>query len=109
MDGLLRNISIGVDGSIWGVNKEGKMYTREPNKWREIGGRAVQISCYDAHRVVHVNSAGNMWYLNDVNSKDPWKGMSGQLIHISVGRDACCGCNKDNQIWTRGTTGLIIQ
>jgi hypothetical protein len=106
MDGLLKNISIGKDGFILGVNKNREIYRRDPGKWVKIKGGAVQISCHDKDNAVHVAHDDTVWQrINDSNDE---KKISGLLIHISVGKDVCMGVNKQNQIYIRGTSGLMF-
>ncbi|MDR1818744.1 MAG: hypothetical protein LBR15_00660 [Methanobrevibacter sp.] len=95
LDGLLVNISFGMDKSIWGVNKNQDIYRRDGNKWTHIDGKAIQVSNYDINTVCVCNNDNNIYVWN--GSK--WNQFNGKLRWISVGKYTCWGCNKEGYVY----------
>lgn len=85
--GTLSQVSVGSDGSVWGTNSVGDIYTfnSQSQTWQNVPGWLSQIA---------VGSSGFVWGLNpagDIYRFDPsthnWDPIPGSLSQIAVGSD----------------------
>ncbi|MBK8013350.1 MAG: hypothetical protein IPK13_18595 [Deltaproteobacteria bacterium] len=98
VSGRLKNVSVGADGAVWGVNASDQIYQRVGEAWRNIPGGLKQITVGSAAHVWGVNANDHV-YRRD---QDRWTRIPGSLKHVSVGADgAVWGVNASNQIFRR--------
>ncbi len=96
VDGRLRHISMGSDGTVWGVNSSNRVYRRVRGRWREVRGRL---------KMLDVGNARNIWGIGTDDRIYRWGGRSwkqvrGRLKNISVGSDGTVwGTNSNDQIF----------
>ena len=98
--GALKYVSVGMDGTVWGVNADDKIYRFNAGNgnWDAIPGALKQIS---------VGSAGNVWGVNADDkiyrrNGNSWTQVSGALKHVSVAADGTVwGVNADDKIYRR--------
>lgn len=96
--GSLKSVSVGSDGTVWGVDANNLIYRREGDYWTNIPGHLVQISVGNANQVWGVD-ADDLIYRRDGNS---WTNIPGHLINVSVGDDGTVwGVNRDGLIYRR--------
>lgn len=59
IEGLLKQISVGFDGRIWGVNSSDQIWTRPGvnGPWQKIDGSLKHVSVANNGRVWGVNSS----------------------------------------------------
>ena len=96
--GALKQISVGSDGDVWGVNSGNRVFRRQPRKrrWAAVPGRLKQIE---------VGTASEVWGVGTDNRVYRWGGRSwkqkrGRLKQISVGADGTIwGVNSANKIF----------
>ncbi len=79
----MKNISVGADGRVWGVNSKDQIYTREGvnGTWRQIEGNLKQV---------HVSASGRVWGVNSINDiytrpgvEGTWQKIPGNLIWVA--------------------------
>jgi len=106
IEGGLKHISVGSDGTIWGVNSADEIWRyNDNNQWTKIYGGLSQISVGSASEIYGVNSAGNIFKLtvpsSQATSTDAtWIQIEGGLKHISAGSDGTVwGVNSADEIW----------
>ncbi|XP_023329251.1 uncharacterized protein LOC111701974 [Eurytemora carolleeae] len=119
--GSIKQISVG-DNVIWGVSTENQILVRtqlsESNPlgsdWVPLGNDGGEL------KMCSVGPGGSSWAINSKNkilyragakSSNPigtkWQEISGQLIHISVGKAGVWGITPEHQVLYRdGTYGL---
>jgi len=56
--GSLKQVSVGSDGSVWGVNSLDKIYRWTGSDWTLVGGSLKQVS---------VGPDGSVWGVNSSN------------------------------------------
>ena len=75
-------VDVSNKGRVWGVNKQQHIFKRSGNKWKRIGGAAVQVSVGKSGVWV-VNSGDNIYYrtgtFNDRNTAG--RGVSNNLCY----------------------------
>jgi hypothetical protein len=82
--GDLRQLSVGVDGAVWGLNADGVVYRLSGGRFVGVGGHLVKIAAL---------SADNVWGLNALNSvyrfsqQHGFQSMAGNLVTICVDMD----------------------
>ena len=105
LTGLLSNISVGADGSVWGVNSQGYVYKWSPliNDWVMSTGSNVRvIATAPDGRPWVVNSAGQIWRKSDGNpSNSGWQQMPGQATRIAIG--------GDGSVWVSNAAGSVFK
>ncbi len=98
VDGSLVHVSVGSDGTVWGVNSQGKIWSRRGNRWRAVRGRVKQLDVGTA-RVIWAVGADDTVYRWD---RRRWKTVAGRLKQVSVGSDGTVwGINAANGIYAR--------
>jgi Tectonin domain len=96
--GALKYVSVGADGTVWGVNADDKIY-----RWN--GGSGVWDPISGALKQISVGSAANVWGVNKNDKIYRWNGsswtqISGALKHVSIAGDGSVwGVNKDDKIY----------
>lgn len=85
--GALTQVSIGADGSVWGINQFQQTYTYNTatGSWTEIAGTLKTISAGNTNAVWGLNYA-NQIYHYDAATK-AWVNVPGELNQIAVGGD----------------------
>lgn len=97
--GALRYVSVGADGTVWGVNAGGQPFRLSGSQWTAQPGRLSQISVGNAGTVWAVNSANKVFRWNG----DAWDQVAGALKHVSAANDGSVwGVNRNDEIfrWT---------
>jgi hypothetical protein len=61
VDGQLTNVSIGHDGTVYGVNRAGAIYHWDGSKWNLVPGELTQIHVATAAKIVGVNRLGHVY------------------------------------------------
>src|SRR5438270_293394 len=98
--GKLKWVSVGIDGTVWGVNSNDDVFRYlGDDQWETIAGKLKQIS---------VGSAALVWGVNANDDVFQWTGsgwnqLSGKLKNASVGSDGTVwGVNADDDVfrWT---------
>jgi len=97
ISGGLKWVSVGHDGTVWGVNSSDNIYRYQGNnQWTQISGALKQISVGSSNNVWGVNSSDNIYRWTGTT----WQQIPGALKNVSVGSDgAVWGCNAQDQIY----------
>jgi virginiamycin B lyase len=99
--GLLTQISASADGTVWGLNKAGKVYQKIGNDWAERPGKFSLISVGNATNIWAMESDGLLW--NWSMLAKTWvarPAMPGTAAQISVGADGSVwGVNKNGNVY----------
>jgi hypothetical protein len=100
MPGALSQVSVGSDGTVWGINSAGQVYMFNPQTqtWQQAPGLFTQVA---------VGSSGFVWALNaagQIFRYDPtlqgWDQIPGTLSQIAVGSDGdVWGINSSAQVY----------
>lgn len=99
--GELRQISVGADGSLWGVNANGAIYSYDADtaNWFQAPGTLAHVSVGSSQFVWGLNSAGQIYRWNWLARS--WDSIPGNLAQISVG--------ADGEVWGLNAQGLIYR
>ncbi|MCA9690825.1 MAG: RICIN domain-containing protein, partial [Myxococcales bacterium] len=96
--GGLIHVSVGADGTTWGVNKNHQIYRWSGSTWAQVPGALKQIS---------VGSSAHVWGVN-VNDDiyrwtgSGWQQIGGKLKYVGVGADGTVwGVNSNDDIYFR--------
>ena len=99
IQGGLAHVSIGVDGSIWGVNQNRQIFRKASvsASWQTVQGELVQIDALDYNNMVGVNQFGAA-YRYDNGS---WKTIKREnMQHVSMGVDGSVwGVETNNNVF----------
>jgi hypothetical protein len=95
--GALKYVSVGADGTVWGVNASDKIYRRSGTQWQQVAGALKQISVGNAANVWGVNASDKIYRWNGSG----WTQVSGALKHVSVG--------ADDTVWGESASGNIYR
>lgn len=87
IEGAAVNVSVGVDGTVWVVNKAHEIYRydRVAQKWSIVPGQLVQVSVGSANHIWGVNHLENIYRWDAANNK--WDAIEGAATNVSVGAD----------------------
>jgi len=98
--GSLAQISVGADGSVWGINSADQIYWFNPStqNWQQIPGELTQIAVGASGYVWGINALGEI-YRYDPNTQN-WDLIPGNLSKIAVGSDGdVWGINSAQQVY----------
>ncbi len=85
VSGALTQISVGADGSIWGLNSSQQIFTYGSSGWTNIPGALLQIAVGSSDAVWGLNEDGQIYHWDSVHSQ--WIDVPGALAQIAVGAD----------------------
>jgi len=111
MPGLLKQISIGSDGTIMGVNIHLQIFRWNGDDWSSVNpntGRLLQVSVGNANNIwgVSENDAVFKWNDNNWSQVDP---TDGRLKQVSVGSDGTVwGVNANHELYKYSNNYLFI-
>lgn len=93
----LVQVSVGSDGTAWGLDTDGNIFHRMQGRWNNIPGQLTQIS---------VGSVTDVWGVNRSNEIYRWTGsswfrMPGTMNQVSVG--------SDGAVWGLDANGNIFR
>ena len=100
LPGALSQISVGFDGTVWGINSTGQIYVFNPHTpaWQPVTGSLTQIAVGSSTAVWGLNAAGQI-YRYDFTSQG-WDQVPGILSKIAVGADGdVWGMNSSSQVY----------
>lgn len=106
--GALQQISVGVDGALWGINSSGAIYNYNPQTggWVQAPGALAQISVGRAGLVWGLNSQGQIYRWNATGQS--WDWIPGTLAQIAVGADGkVWGINAQGSIYRYSSQGWL--
>jgi Tectonin domain len=96
--GALKWVSVGKDGTVWGVNGADDIFRWNGGGWQHIPGKLKQISVGNAAHVWGVNAADDIFRWNGGG----WEHIAGKLKNVSVAADGTVwGCNANDDIFRR--------
>ncbi len=100
--GRLVHVSVGADGSMWGVNSANNVYRRAAGSgsWELMPDSLtlVQVDAQSFDQAVAVDSGERIYRF--VNGA--WQEVGGRLVHVSVGADGSMwGVNSANNVYRR--------
>lgn len=96
--GSLKYVSVGSDGTVWGVNASNQIFQRNGSSWTLIAGSLKQISVGNAANIWGVNSSDEIFQ----RTGSSWTRIAGALKHVAAGSDGTVwGVNAGNQIFRR--------
>ncbi len=108
--GALHKISVGADGTVWGINSGGGIYNynAQTSAWVGVPGSLAQISVGASAFVWGLNSAGQIYRWNA--GLQSWDSIQGNLAQISVGADGeVWGLNAQHSIYRFNTAAQSWQ
>ena len=85
--GLLVQIAVGADGSVWGINSAQSIFTYNPNSggWTQIPGELMQIAVGSSTAVWGINAQQQIYRFDPATQN--WDWIPGSLSQIAVGAD----------------------
>jgi hypothetical protein len=98
--GLLFQISVGSDGTVWGLNSAGQAYFFNPQTqtWQQAPGLLTQIAVGASGFVWALNAAGQIYRYDPATQS--WDQVPGTLSQIAVGSDGdVWGINASSQVY----------
>ncbi len=105
----LTQISVGVDGTAWGVNGSGQVfvYNSGSQAWQQFSGITLSVVAVGSSSAIWgLNSVGNIYHYS--SSSGAWNYVPGNLSRIAVGSDGdVWGLNAYSEIfhYNSGTGG----
>lgn len=98
--GALHQIAVGADGTVWGLNSTGEIFTynAQTQTWTYVPGTLAQIAVGSSNAVWGLNQAGLIFRW--AAAKSEWDWIPGALAQIAVGADGdVWGVNAQEQIY----------
>lgn len=97
--GALKQVAVGADGSVWGVNAQQQIFFYNPDPgWTYIPGALTQIAAGSSTAIWGINAQQQIYRWNSANSK--WVNVPGSLVQIAVGADGdVWGINSESSIY----------
>jgi hypothetical protein len=96
----LHQISVGADGTLWGVSSSGQIFTYDgqADAWTQISGSLAQIAVGTNGAVWGLNAAGSIFRWN--TGGRIWDFIPGNLSQLAVGADGdVWGLNGGSEIY----------
>lgn len=99
----LTRIAVGFDGTLWGLDSQGRIYQYVPNQgWNQIPGSLAQIVIGSSSSVWGMNSGGYTYHY--VNGS--FQNVPGVLVQMAVGSDGdTWGLNSATSIYHYNGSG----
>jgi hypothetical protein len=98
VSGGLKHVSVGADGTAWGVNANDQIFRRGGGAWIPVPGALKQISVGNSTAVWGVNASNQIFQWNGTG----WVLVAGSLKHVAAGNDGTVwGVNASDQIFRR--------
>ncbi|WP_299496195.1 tectonin domain-containing protein [uncultured Shewanella sp.] len=95
--GQLTHVSVGSDGTAWGVDHNDDIYHFSQNQWQPIDGKLKQISVGNHAYIWGVDANNDIFQWQEGQG---WAHISGKLASISVGHDgAVWGLDQNGAIF----------
>ena len=87
MPGSLQQVSVGTDGSIWGINSADAIffYNSQTQAWQMVPGSLSQIAVGANGYIWGLNAGGNIYRFDPATQN--WDSIPGNLSQIAVGSD----------------------
>jgi len=103
--GNLAQLSVGFDGTTWGVNAGGQIYRWDANTntWDWIPGALAEVAVGSSNAVWGVNAAGEIYRWNA--NANAWDTIRGTLAQVAIGADGGCWRHRGAKA-TRGCTPM---
>lgn len=98
--GALTQLSVGADGTVWGINSSQQIYSYDyvSGNWTNIPGSLVQIAVGSSTAIWGVNVQQQIFRWDPVNSD--WINILGSLTQVAVGADGdVWGVNYQSNIY----------
>jgi virginiamycin B lyase len=98
--GSLAQISVGADGTVWGLDSNQNIFTWDSStsQFIQIPGQLTQIAVGNANAVWGINAQNQIFRWDAANQS--WTYILGSLIQIAVGADGdVWGVNADQQVY----------
>jgi hypothetical protein len=98
--GLLSQISVGSDGTVWGLNSAGQtyMFNSQTQTWQQAPGLLTQITAASSGVIWGLNAAGQIYRYDPASQS--WDQIPGILSQLAVGSDGdVWGMNSSSQIY----------
>ena len=98
--GLLSLVSVGSDGTVWGINGAGQIYMFNPETqiWQQAPGLLTQVVVGSSGFVWGLNAAGQIYRYDP--ALQSWDHIPGALSQIAVGSDGdVWGINSSAQVF----------
>ncbi len=96
--GALQEISVGADGSVWGLNSSQQIFTYSSSGWTNIPGTLSQIAVASSTAVWGLNEQGQIYHWDSAHSD--WINVPGTLAQIVVAADGdVWGLNAQSNIY----------
>jgi sugar lactone lactonase YvrE len=98
--GSLSQVSVGSDGTVWGLNSAGQIYMFNPQTqtWQQAPGLLTQIAVGANGSIWGLNAAGQIYRYDP--STQSWDEIPGALSQIAVGADGdVWGINSSAQVY----------
>jgi hypothetical protein len=98
VQGFLSQISVGADGSVWGINSAHQIFTYSSGGWTQIPGYLSQIAVGSRGAVWGINASQQIYRWDSTHNG--WNQIPGALVQIAVGADGdVWGINASQQIF----------
>jgi sugar lactone lactonase YvrE len=98
--GMLSQVSVGSDGTVWGLNSAGQAYFFNPQtqSWQQAPGLLTQIVVGASGFVWGLNASGQIYRYDPATQS--WDQIPGTLSQIAVGSDGdVWGINSSAQVY----------
>lgn len=97
--GALKQVSVGADGTVWGVNAQQQIYSYHSDPgWTNIPGALTQIAVGSGTAIWGINAQQQIYRWDPVHSA--WLNVPGSLTQIAVGADGdVWGINSQSGIY----------
>jgi hypothetical protein len=97
--GSLSQVSVGSDGTVWGINSAGQIYMFNPlmQTWVQAPGLLTQIAVGSSGVIWGLNAAGQIFRYDPASQS--WDQIPGILSQIAVG--------SDGDVWGVNTSGQV--
>jgi hypothetical protein len=99
--GKLVQVSVGIDRTLYGRNKDENLYRMDANKtnWDQLPGKGVYMGCYDKAHACHVNSDDKIYMLR--GDKDWDEDTAGKCVWLQMCKDRYYCVNRAGEFFKK--------
>ncbi len=103
--GNLVSISVGIDGTLWGVDVNHAIFSFDGSAWQSVPGAMQKVSVGSAQYIVGLDPDGKLFF-HDGNWQPIASPTTGPMLDVAIGSDASLfAIDSGHKLWSRIAPG----
>jgi|GEM_PF-1536506 len=104
--GNMASISVGTDGTLWGVDANHAIFSFDGSAWQPVPGTMQKVSIGSAQYIVGLDAAGKLFYFDGGGWQPIASPTTGPMLDVAIGSDAALFViDGGHKLWSRIAPG----